>query len=75
MKRFISILISLVLCTTALFSQNYDDDEEYDDEYSDEEYDEEMTDEESELLSKQAERIEDKVNKLQQKWGCETDDD
>ena len=41
----------------------------------DEEYDEEMTDEESELLSKQAERIEDKVNKLQQKWGCETDDD
>ena len=33
MKRFISILISLVLCTTALFSQAYDDEEEYDDGY------------------------------------------
>ena len=33
MKRFISILISLILCTTALFSQVYDDDEEYDDGY------------------------------------------
>lgn len=33
MKRFISILISLVLCTTALFSQAYDEEEEYDDGY------------------------------------------
>ena len=33
MKRFISILISLVLCTTALFSQAFDEEEEYDDGY------------------------------------------
>ncbi len=33
MKRFISILISLILCTTALFSQEYNDEEEYDDGY------------------------------------------
>ena len=33
MKRFISILISLILCTTALFSQTYDDEDEYDDGY------------------------------------------
>ena len=33
MKRFISILISLILCTTALFSQAYDDEDEYDDGY------------------------------------------
>ena len=33
MKRFISILISLILCTTALFSQDYNDEDEYDDGY------------------------------------------
>ena len=33
MKRFISILFSLILCTTALFSQDYNDEDEYDDGY------------------------------------------
>ena len=34
MKRFISILISLILCTTAIFAQEYEDDEDvYDDGY------------------------------------------
>ena len=33
MKRFISILFSLILCTSALFSQDYNDEDEYDDGY------------------------------------------
>ena len=33
MKRFISILISLILCTTFVFSQETDDEDIYDDGY------------------------------------------
>lgn len=33
MKRFISILLTVCLCTTAIFAYEYDDDDDYDDGY------------------------------------------